>query len=238
MSSKSPAKASKAKAAVAKPLAMKRRFVAAKFDAQFAGPLCGLDEVGRAPLAGPVVAGCVFIPEDNADHRVWRYINDSKRLTHDIRESLYDDIAGNCFHGIGAVEPTEIDKINIHHASLLAMARAYDAMMAAAHAQGHGALGDILALVDGKFAPKQLPCRTQTIIKGDGLSLRIGAASILAKVWRDRLMARLHAEYPMYGWDSNVGYPTPVHLAAIKVHGISEYHRKSFAPCQQYALPL
>lgn len=212
---------------------MKRRFVAAKFDAQFDGPLCGLDEVGRAPLAGPVVAGCVYIPPENEGERVWRYINDSKRLTQGIRESLYDDIAGNCFHGIGAVEPTEIDKINIHHASLLAMTRAYEQMIASLQ----GGLDNPLALVDGKFAPR-LPCRIQTIIKGDGLSLRIGAASILAKVWRDRLMARLHAEYPMYGWDSNVGYPTPVHLAAIKVHGITEYHRKSFAPCQQFALPL
>ncbi len=225
---KSPAKASKAKA-----LAMKRRFVAAKFDAQFEGPLCGLDEVGRAPLAGPVVAGCIFIPAENENHRVWRYINDSKRLTHAIRESLYDDIAGNAYHGIGAVEPKEIDKINIHHASLLAMKRAYEQMVASMP----DGLTNALALVDGKFGP-QLPCRIQTVIKGDGLSLRIGAASILAKVWRDRLMARLHAEYPMYGWDSNAGYPVPVHLAAIKEHGITEYHRKSFAPCQQFALPL
>lgn len=212
--------------------------VAAKFDAQFGGPLCGLDEVGRAPLAGPVVAGCVYIPPDQEGARVWAYINDSKRLTHAARESLYDDIAGHCYHGIGKVEPKEIDSINIHHASLLAMARAYDAMMESAVAANDAPGGDILALVDGKFAPKQLACRTQTIIKGDGLSLRIGAASIMAKVWRDRLMADLHAEYPMYGWDSNVGYPTPVHLAAIKVHGITEYHRKSFAPCQQFALPL
>lgn len=229
MSSKSPVKVS-----AAKPLALKRRIVAAKFDAQFDGPLCGMDEVGRAPLAGPVVAGCVFIPPDKEDHRVWRYINDSKRLTAAIRESLYDDIAGNCFFGIGAVEPKEIDKINIHHASLLAMKRAFDEMRSAA---GHADGSDILALVDGKFAPP-VTCRTQTVIKGDGLSLRIGAASILAKVWRDRLMARLHAEYPMYGWDRNAGYPVPVHLAAIKAHGITEYHRKSFAPCQQFALPL
>lgn len=231
MSSKSPAKAS-----TAKPLALKTRVAPARFDAQFGGPLCGLDEVGRAPLAGPVVAGCVFIPPEKEDHRVWRYINDSKRLTAAIRESLYDDIADNCFYGIGAVEPKEIDKINIHHGSLLAMARAFDAMKAAAAGNAPG--DDILALVDGKFAPKQLSCRTQTIIKGDGLSLRIGAASILAKVWRDRLMARLHAEYPMYGWDRNAGYPVPVHLAAIKAYGITEYHRKSFAPCQQFALPL
>lgn len=230
MSLKSPAKASKGN----KPLALKRRYVAARFDAQFGGPLCGLDEVGRAPLAGPVVAACVFIPAHTETHRVWRYINDSKRLTLEIRESLYDDIAGNCLHGIGAVDPAEIDKINIHHASLLAMKRAYEAMR---HAAETACPEDILALVDGKFAPG-LSCRIQTIIKGDGLSLRIGAASILAKVWRDRLMAKLHTEYPMYGWDSNVGYPTPVHLAAIKKHGISEYHRRSFSPCQQIALPL
>jgi ribonuclease HII len=224
---------SSAKASRAKPLTLKRRYVAARFDAQFGGPLCGLDEVGRAPLAGPVVAACVYIPEDTEKHRIWNYINDSKRLSHEIRETLYDDIAGNCAHGIGAVEPTEIDKINIHHASLLAMRRAYDAMLASMADQP----GELLALVDGKFPPP-LPCRIQTIIKGDGLSLRIGAASILAKVWRDRLMMKMHEEYPMYGWDSNVGYPTPVHLAAIKVHGISEHHRRSFAPCQQRQLPL
>ncbi len=212
---------------------MKRRVVAARFDAQFDGPLCGLDEVGRAPLAGPVAAGCVYIPSENENHRVWRYINDSKRLTAAIRESLYDDIAGNCYYAIGTVDPAEIDKINIHHASLLAMKRAYDGMIATLP----GGLENALALVDGKFAPP-VTCRTQTIIKGDGLSLRIGAASILAKVWRDRLMAKLHAEYPMYGWNSNAGYPVPVHLAAIKAHGITEYHRKSFAPCQQFALAL
>lgn len=225
---------SSVKALKAKPLALKRRYVAARFDAQYEGPLCGLDEVGRAPLAGPVVAGCVLIPEENEKHKVWRYINDSKRLTLEIRESLYDDIAGNCYHGIGAVEPAEIDRINIHHASLLAMKRAYEAMLASMVTKPE----NILALVDGKFPPPLGISRIQTVIKGDAQSLRIGAASILAKVWRDRLMATLHAEYPMYGWDSNVGYPTPVHLNAIKKHGISEYHRRSFSPCQQRDLPF
>ena len=231
MSSKSSAKASRAKTPK-----LHRRFVAARFDEQFTGTLCGLDEVGRAPLAGPVVAACVMIPADKTDHRVWRYINDSKRLTLAVRESLYDDICENSYHAIAPVTPEEIDQINIHHASLLAMKRAYEATLAKMAADGVAPM-DMLALVDGKFAPA-LPCATQTIIKGDGLSLRIGAASIIAKVWRDRLMGQLHRQFPMYGWDSNVGYPTPVHLKAIKEHGICEYHRKSFAPCSQIALPL
>lgn len=221
MSSKSPVKASR-------PRASGR---ATKFDAAFPGLLCGLDEVGRAPLAGPVVAACVFIPEEKLSHKIWKYIRDSKELTLEMRESLYDDIAGNCLHGIGAVEPEEIDRINIHHASLLAMKRAFEAMQRDL-LQLMDEACDILALIDGKFSPA-LPCRMQTIIQGDGKSLRIGAASILAKVTRDRLMHRLHGEFPVYGWNSNVGYPTPFHRNAIREHGLTPHHRRSFGICAQ-----
>ncbi len=230
MSSKSSAKASPVKKTGPK----KWRFTAIRFDAQFPGPICGIDEVGRAPLAGPVIAGAVFIEDGKLDQKVWKYVRDSKELSLDDREAMYDDIAANCHFGFGSVEPEEIDRINIHHASLLAMTRAYEAMRLK---MAIFAGADILALVDGKFAPT-INCRTQTVIKGDGQSLRIGAASILAKVYRDRLMTTLHREFPHYGWDTNAGYPTPYHQKAIREHGITVHHRKSFAPCRQMEMVL
>src|SRR5690606_39112968 len=111
-----------------KPGPKKWRFTAIRFDAQFDCPVCGIDEVGRAPLAGPVMAGAVYIEESRAGHKGWKYIRDSKTLTLEDREALYDDIAGNCHFGIGAASPEEIDTLNIHHASLLAMKRAYEAL--------------------------------------------------------------------------------------------------------------
>ncbi|HPF79242.1 MAG TPA: ribonuclease HII, partial [Alphaproteobacteria bacterium] len=122
----------------------------------------------------------------------------------------------------------EIDELNIHHATLLAMKRAYEAMMT-----NHECFPQT-ALIDGKFAPK-IACKTQTVVKGDSLSLSIAAASILAKVTRDRLMAGLHEEFPHYGWDSNAGYGTKVHMTGLDSHGITPHHRLSFAPCAMAA---
>ena len=208
---------------------LKWRFTALKHDASFDVPLCGIDEVGRAPLAGPVVAGCVYIAPEQAEHKIWKYIRDSKELNLDEREAMYDEIAGNCCYGYGEASPEEIDRLNIHHASLLAMSRAYEAMMACLEHK----IENMLALIDGKFAPK-VSCQTKTIIKGDNVSVRIGAAAILAKVHRDRMMFRLHETYPVYGWDSNVGYPTPHHQKAIREHGLTPHHRRNFGICRQH----
>lgn len=196
-----------------------------QFDACFAGGVCGIDEVGRGPLAGPVIAACAFIPPEHVNHAVWREVNDSKKITAAKREYLFDLIAQRCIYSVAEASVEEIDTLNIHHATLLAMKRAYEGVKV----QGKAEFA--LALIDGKFAPK-LCCATQTVVKGDSTSLSIAAASILAKVTRDRLMARLHEAHPYYGWANNAGYGTPAHLAGITSHGITIHHRKSFAPCR------
>lgn len=186
-------------------------------------PVCGIDEAGRAPLAGPVVAGCVFIPENSRKLKFLQAVNDSKKVSKPKREELFDLIREHASYGVGMASPQEIDALNIHHATLLAMKRAFENMKDSAPAA---------ALIDGKFAPA-LPCMTKTVIKGDGLSKSIAAASIIAKVTRDRLMTALHEKFPVYGWDRNAAYPTPEHLAALKRHGLTPHHRLSFAPCAQ-----
>jgi ribonuclease HII len=191
------------------------------FDQQFGVPVCGIDEVGRGPLAGSVVSACVYIPEENLDNPVWTEITDSKKISATKREKLFEPIKDLCFYGIAEATCKEIDQLNIHHATLLAMKRAYEAMNSEI---------PTLALIDGKFPP-DLPCKTQTVIKGDGLSLSIGAASILAKVTRDREMKKLHENHPHYGWDTNAGYGTKTHMQGLETHGLTPFHRLSFAPC-------
>ncbi|MFA5592063.1 MAG: ribonuclease HII [Micavibrio sp.] len=195
------------------------------FDAAFGVPVCGIDEVGRGPLAGPVVAACACIPAEKLSHPVWKAVNDSKKLSAQKRDYLFDIIAGQCAYSIAMASVEEIDTLNIHHATLLAMKRAHEGLME--KTQGSIAL----ALIDGKFAPP-LPCQSRTVIKGDAVSLSIAAASILAKVTRDRMMTALHAAFPHYGWATNAGYGTVEHLAGIAAHGITPHHRRSFAPCK------
>lgn len=195
------------------------------FDAQFPAPVCGIDEVGRGPLAGPVTSACVMIKPAALDNPLWQTITDSKKLTAKKREVLFDFIIENSWYGLAELPPTEIDRLNIHHATLAAMKAAYEAMIV------NGCPAPALALVDGKFPPALLLCNTQTVIKGDSLSISIGAASIIAKVTRDRQMAALHADYPHYAWDSNAGYGTKAHMAGIEAHGVTPHHRMSFAPC-------
>jgi ribonuclease HII len=213
MSSKSSAKVLKAN----------RRVSRRTFDTKFGVPVCGIDEAGRGPLAGPVVTACVYIPADHIKHPVWRDVADSKQLLPQKREYLYELIIQRCVYHIAEASVEEIDTLNIHHATLLAMTRAYDGV--------HGRGAAQLALVDGKFAPK-LSCEAKAVVKGDDLSLSIAAASILAKVTRDRMMARLHEEHPYYGWLKNAGYGTEEHMIGIARYGITAHHRKSFAPCQ------
>ncbi len=216
----------------------------AAFDAAFGAPVCGIDEVGRGPLAGPVVTACAYIPPEKLGHPVWKAVNDSKKLSPAKRDYLYEIIKDQCVFGLAEASAEEIDTLNIHHATLLAMKRAYTTMLSSrpepqaewkylrslGFARDDKESGHI-ALIDGKFAPA-LPCKTQTIIKGDATSLCIAAASIIAKVTRDRMMAALHAEFPHYGWNTNAGYGTATHMEGIARHGITPHHRKSFAPCK------
>ena len=190
---------------------------------QFSGPVCGLDEAGRGPLAGPVVAACVYIPEHVRKESFWASVNDSKKLSERKRETLYDLIIAHTSYGIAESTVEEIDQINILQASLLAMSRSLDLMKA------NFSVTPEIALVDGNQKPK-LPCLIQTVVKGDSISLSIAAASILAKVTRDRIMGELCQKFPLYGWSRNAGYGTASHLEAISEYGITDHHRRSFAP--------
>jgi ribonuclease HII len=181
-----------------------------------AGPICGVDEAGRGPLAGPVVAAAVILQRG----RIPRGLNDSKQLTEDIRETLFPLIMDMAVAvGVGEASVDEIDLVNIRQATHLAMARAVRALKVAAQ----------FALVDGNDAPA-LPCKCECLIKGDGRSVSIAAASIIAKVTRDRLMRRLHEDHPGYNWCSNKGYGTQDHYDGLKSHGVTVHHRRSFAP--------
>jgi ribonuclease HII len=181
-----------------------------------AGPVCGVDEAGRGPLAGPVVAAAVILDRK----RIPKGLNDSKQLTEEEREALFPQIMENAVAvGVGEASVGEIDLVNIRQATHLAMARAVRALAVSAE----------FALVDGNDPPA-LPCRCDTLIDGDGRSLSIAAASIIAKVTRDRMMHVLHDKHPGYLWRNNKGYPTPEHMAALRDLGATEHHRRSFAP--------
>lgn len=195
-----------------------------KLERLYEGPVCGLDEAGRGPLAGPVVAACVYIPEDVRGKRFWRDVTDSKQLTAKKREELYELIVTHASYGIAQSSVEEIDQINILQASLLAMSRSYDIMNSTCD------LKPAMALVDGNQKPKNIRCEVQTVIGGDSISLSIAAASILAKVTRDRIMQELCPQFPGYGWSHNSGYGTPEHLKALKQHGVTSHHRRSFEP--------
>jgi len=187
-----------------------------------ASPVCGVDEVGRGPLAGPVVAAAVIFPDRR--RRPYR-LDDSKALTAEARDRLFDGIMASAVVGVGMADHVEIDRINIYHASLLAMRRAVEALPEPA----------AFALVDGKGAP-DLPCPVRTIVGGDARSASIAAASIIAKVTRDRLMAEMDAAYPGYGFASHKGYACPAHREALKRLGPTPIHRRSFAPVRQLEL--
>jgi ribonuclease HII len=177
--------------------------------------IAGVDEVGRGPLAGPVVAAAVILA------RPLEGLADSKTLCAEERERLAGLLRAQARIGVGAASVAEIDRINILRASLLAMRRAVLRL---------GCLPD-LALIDGNQAP-DLPCPVETIVDGDALVPAISAASIVAKVTRDRLMRRLAERYPGYGWETNVGYATTAHRAAIWQLGPCCHHRRTFASVQ------
>lgn len=181
--------------------------------------ICGVDEVGRGPLAGPVVAAAVVLPRGGLPQTIGDRIRDSKSMTPRQREALFPALVELCRYAVAEASVAEIDSLNILRASLLAMQRAVE---------GLGMKPDTV-LIDGKHAP-ELPCPALTIVKGDGKSLSIAAASIIAKVTRDRLMKRLAAWHPGYGWEQNAGYGTARHIAALRALGPTEWHRKSFSP--------
>jgi ribonuclease HII len=190
------------------------------------GPVAGVDEAGRGPLAGPVLAAAVVIERGCIPADVLSRIDDSKRLARTVREELCAVLVAAARIGIGAASVAEIDRLNIHFATLLAMRRA---LMALRPAPG-------VALVDGKFAPPA-PCPVRTVVGGDGLCVSIAAASIVAKVTRDRIMTRLAARYPGFGFERNAGYGTPEHLLALEAYGPTPHHRRSFEPVLKMLSP-
>ena len=186
------------------------------------GPICGVDEAGRGPLAGPVVAAAVILDRG----RIPKGLNDSKQLDEETRETLFPKIMERAIAvGVGEASVDEIDLVNIRQATHLAMARAVRALAVAAE----------FALVDGNDAPA-LPCKCDTLVDGDARSVSIAAASIIAKVTRDRMMARLHDEHPGYNWKSNKGYGTPEHYDGLRLHGVTIHHRRSFGPIRNILL--
>ncbi|MBM3568058.1 MAG: ribonuclease HII [Alphaproteobacteria bacterium] len=186
---------------------------------ELGGIVCGVDEAGRGPLAGPVIAAAVVLHPGGIPHG----LNDSKKLSPSARERLYFEIETKCQVGVYAGSVALIDHENILAASLAAMRQA---ILRLPCRPEH-------ALIDGNRLPSDLPCSGHAVIDGDALCLSIAAASIVAKVLRDRLMVGLSPRYPVYGWAENKGYPTPAHRAALARFGPSPHHRRSFRPVQQ-----
>jgi len=186
------------------------------------GMVCGVDEAGRGPLAGPVVAAAVILDPRSPIPG----LNDSKKLSAKRREGLAVEIRAKALAWyVAEASVEEIDTINILQASLLAMRRAVEGL----------AIRPERAMIDGNRCP-QLDCPAEAIVGGDGKVASIAAASILAKTVRDAGMLLLHADYPMYGFDRHMGYPTAFHLQALRLHGASPVHRRSYAPVAQLSL--
>lgn len=181
-----------------------------------AGPVCGVDEVGRGPWAGPVVAGAAIIDPAGAPIG----LNDSKKLSAAKRNALFEQLLTCAETGVGIATVEEIDRLNILNATYLAMRRAIAALP-----RKPG-----FALIDGNKIPPDPPCPAEAVVKGDSRSLSIAAASIMAKVTRDRIMTDLSREWPGYGWESNAGYGVKAHASALLELGVTPHHRRSFKP--------
>lgn len=177
--------------------------------------IAGVDEVGRGPLAGPVTAAAVILDPDNIPDG----LHDSKKLTAKRREALAAALHECAEVSIAHASVEEIDEINILRASHLAMERAVAGLGRVDH-----------ALIDGNMIPRDLPCSAECIIKGDARSLSISAASIVAKVCRDRIMVGLAQQHPGYGWETNAGYGSKSHMSALQNLGVTPHHRRSFKP--------
>ena len=179
-------------------------------------PVCGVDEAGRGPWAGPVVAAAAILDPAAAPAG----LNDSKKLSARRREALFEALRSVADIGVGIASVEEIDELNILNATYLAMRRAIDALSQA----------PAYVLIDGNRAPKGLLCPAETIVKGDSRSASIAAASIVAKETRDRIMVNLAEAHPQYGWSRNKGYGVKAHAEALRLYGVTPHHRRSFAP--------
>ena len=186
-----------------------------KFDQDYETPIIGVDEVGRGPLAGPVISAAIILNKE----KIPEGVNDSKKLSKKKREVINEELISQHSFAIGIASVEEIDKINILQASLLAMKRAVLNLN----------IKPQTILVDGNKLP-DLEYNMYPIIKGDSKSISIAAASIIAKVYRDKLMQDLSLQYPGYYWEKNSGYGTKQHLLALNNLGVTPIHRKSFAP--------
>lgn len=193
-----------------------------RFELRCEGRVAGIDEAGRGPLAGPVYAAAAVIDRTRAARKLLRMIDDSKKLTLEQREEAYEAMiaSGVVQFAVAEASVEEIDRINILQATYLAMRRAVQALVEQPE----------VVLIDGNRAPPQLGCRAETIVGGDAHSYSIAAASIFAKVTRDRYMHALAVTYPGYGWETNRGYGSQQHLEALSLLGPTRHHRRSFAP--------
>ncbi len=186
---------------------------------EYEGPVAGVDEAGRGPWAGPVMAAAVILPT-SLPESLEKGLDDSKKLSARRRETLFGILKGCAEIGVGAASVLEIDRLNILVATHLAMRRAERRLRSE----------PAFALIDGNSSPAGLRCPARAVVKGDSLSLSIAAASIVAKVTRDRIMGTLACRYPWYGWDRNAGYGTRQHREGLLAAGVTSHHRRTFAP--------
>ncbi len=191
------------------------------------GLVAGVDEAGRGPWAGPVISAAVILPRE-LRAELKGGLDDSKKLTPQKRSALFTLLQCCADIGIGAASVAEIECQNILGATLLSMTRAITGLDTAPHR----------VLIDGNHLPKNIACPGQAVVKGDSISLSIAAASIVAKVTRDKIMSTLAVRYPVYGWEKNAGYGTRQHQRGLSNHGISPHHRRSFAPISRIIAPL
>jgi ribonuclease HII len=205
-----------------------------RIERELGGIVAGVDEVGRGPLAGPVTAAAVILLPAALPRRLLRMIDDSKIVPAERRGIIAAELWARAARRDGVIaaiacaSAAEIDRLNILQATLLAMVRAVTRL----------AVAPTAVLVDGNIVPAALPCPGRAVVDGDALCLSIAAASILAKVTRDRLMSRLARRYPAYGWERNVGYGTPEHQAGIAAAGPTRHHRRSFAPIRRFDIKI
>lgn len=193
------------------------------------GLICGIDEAGRGPWAGPVVAGAAVFLTREVSPELLAQLNDSKKLSAKKREYLYEllrqeEQAGHILCGIGEASAAEIDELNILQATFMAMRRAVENLPQKPD----------IVLIDGNRLPKDFPCANECFIGGDGRSYSIAAASILAKVYRDRLMSEMAKQYPHYGFEKNAGYGTKAHIEGLRQYGVTPQHRRSYRPIKEF----
>ena len=200
-----------------------------KIEDEHQGFVCGIDEAGRGPWAGPVVAGAVVFLTREVAPELQAQLNDSKKLSAKKREYRYgllrkEEQAGHVLCGIGEASAAEIDEYNILQATFMAMRRALEQLKQKPN----------VALIDGNRLPKDFPCASECFVGGDGRSYSIAAASILAKVYRDRLMCDLAKQYPYYGFEKNAGYGTKAHIEGLRQYGVTSQHRRSYRPIKEF----